>query len=535
MRRRDFFKAFGAIGLGGAATAACSDTSDNKTAKNHTATTTSAEASNLPTPDLAADPFHLGVASGDPDANSVVLWTRLMLAAAIAADHPEVPVVWTVGRTKELAPGDVVAHGTAVAKSTEGYSVHAIAEGLDPDRWYWFRFQVGSWQTPVARTRTSPAAGKSTEKLSIGVASCQDYQEGYYNAWRDAAQTDLDLIMFLGDYIYEDNPLPLSDRVKRQVEGPEPTTLDQYRARYATYKSDPHLQQAHAHCPWLVVWDDHEVENNYADLHEQTDKISPEEFAVRRAAAYQAWWEHMPVRMERPTTKDLKIYRSIEWGSLASISMLDTRQYRTDQACGDAPLQLNTPACPEVTAPGRTLMGDEQERWLLERIRNSTATWNVIGNQVVMTDLRLQNGTIVVNYDQWDGYPAERDRLLQAIRDAQKRNVVVLTGDIHLAGVGDLQTADAAGAKATVATEFVGTSISSGGLIPPSLEEMARKLLPDVKYFNAHQRGWIHCTVTPDEWLSEYRVVADNLVENSPLNTDARFKVTPGTPGAVPA
>ncbi len=442
----------------------------------------------------------------------------------------DIPVRWEVAADFDAKFVKVVASGTEVASAAHGHSVHALASALESNTWYRYRFSVGSRLSAVGRTRTTPANNATAAKLSFGFASCQDWQAGYYNAWRDMATVDLDLLLFLGDYIYEYGESKLGGAV-RQHNSDEVTDLAGYRNRYALYKSDPLLQAAHLRCPWVVIWDDHEVENNYADDHSEDDSVPTAAFLARRAAAYQAWWEHQPVRLDPPNGPDLKIYRTQHWGKLANFFMLDTRQYRTDQACGDKALQLTTPACAEVTEPGRTLTGDEEERWLLDQLDASKATWNVLGNQVVMTDLRL--GKAVLNYDQWDGYPAERQRLLEHLDTKGITNCVVVTGDIHLGGVGDLQIDDGAGGKKTVATEFVGTSISSVGLIPPDLEASARGLLKDAKYLNSHQRGWVRCEVTPKLWTSEYRVVTDNLVEESPVTIDGTFTVTPTTPGAI--
>ena len=473
-------------------------------------------------------PFTLGVASGDPDSGSVVLWTRLALEPLAGGGmQGDVPVQWEVATDDSF--DDIVASGTEPAIPRYGHSVHVIADGLEPATRYRYRFQAGAQTSAVGMTRTAPADDAPPDTWKLGVASCQDYQDGFYNAWRDVAATDLDLMIFLGDYIYEYGPAPLGPTVNRQHNSDEITDLVGYRNRYALYKGDPLLQAAHARCPWVVVWDDHEVENNYADSTPE-DPGETAGFEERRAAAYQAWWEHQPVRFGPPADGELTIYRALRWGTLANLIMLDTRQYRTDQACGDQVLQLTTPACAEVTAPGRTLLGTEQETWLFEQLDGSDTAWNVIGNQVVMTDLRV--GPVVLNFDQWDGYPEARQRLLGHLDSEGITNCVVLTGDIHLGGVGDLNLETASGAK-TVATEFVGTSISSGGLIPESLEDTARSLLTDVKYFNARQRGWLRCEVTATEWTAEYRVVQDNHIDGSPLMADGTFTVTPDRPGAV--
>jgi alkaline phosphatase D len=409
--------------------------------------------------------------------------------------------------------------------------VHAAATGLRADSWYWYRFRVGAHTSPVGRTRTLPAPDASPDRLRFAVTSCQDWEDGYYNAWRDVAAVDLDLVLFLGDYIYETAGRQVGADVVRQHPPAEATDLDGYRSRYALYRSDPLLRSAHQRCPWIVVWDDHEVQNDYAGAHSALEPqgVTPEQFLARRAAAYQAWWEHMPVRLDPPDGPDLKIYRSFRYGDLASMFMLDTRQYRDDQPCGGSGLNFDPP-CPEVDDASRTITGSEQEQWLLGGLDSSTTTWNVIGNQVVMTPIEV-NG-IVLNYDQWDGYRAERARLLDHLVEKEIVNTVVLTGDIHLAGVGGL-VSTAGDIDTLIATELVGTSIASDAGLPPGLGETVTGAVPDIEYFNADKRGWCHCVVTPEKWTAEFRVVADNRIETSPVGVDATFEISPDEPGAT--
>lgn len=463
-------------------------------------------------------PFAAGVASGDPRPDRVVLWTR----ATPAAGSGDVPLRWEVASDDTFRT--VVARGEVTALADDDFTVRVDAGGLTPDTRFRFRFLAGTAEVR-GTTRTAPAAGAAVRELRFGFGSCQDFQNGYYAAHRDIAAAELDLMVWLGDYIYEYGPRAGAVRAHT---GGECTTLADYRARYALYRSDADLQAAHASCPWLVVWDDHEVENNYADAVAEDAGVAPEAFLERRAAAYRAWWEWMPTRLPRPEGASLKIYRDVTWGSLARVFLLDGRQYRSDQACGDAILST-APPCPEWSTGDRTMLGAEQEAWLLDGLRASTATWNVLGNQVVMGDARL-NGA-VLNFDQWDGYPQARQRLLTAIRDAGRTNVVAVTGDIHLSAVADVRLDDG---TTTVLTEFVGTSIASGALLPPSLEGFIG-LFPALKYLNVQQRGWVRNTVTPERWTAEFRAVEDVTKASSPVSTDATFTVTPDRPGAVRA
>jgi alkaline phosphatase D len=303
---------------------------------------------------LPDDPFRLGVASGEPTASSVILWTRLApdpLAVGGGMPAEPVPVAWQVMADEEGEEWeDVVADGTAVADPADAHALHVDVPGLEPGTWYRYRFVVDPWVSATGRTRTAPAAG-ATGPLVVGQASCQDWQDGYYAAHRDLAAAGLDLLVFLGDYIYEAAAAPIGGEIVRSHDSPEPTTLDEYRARYALYKSDADLQAAHAACPWVLIWDDHEVDNNYAADADQ-DGGDPEAFRQRRAAAYRAWWEHQPVRLPAPDGPDLPIFRRLDLGDLATLLLVDGRQYRSDQACGAPALSLEPP-CPEITAPGR--------------------------------------------------------------------------------------------------------------------------------------------------------------------------------------
>lgn len=313
----------------------------------------------------------------------------------------------------------------------------------------------------MGRTKTLPRPQDDVGALTLAFVSCSDYQTGYFNAYRAIAQDDLDLVLHLGDYIYEYGPNPSG---VRQHNGPEIVTLEDYRRRYALYHADPDLQAAHAAAPWVVIWDDHEVENNYAgDIPEAREKgeapVTREDFLARRAAAYQAYYENLPLRRSSmPKGADMHLYRRFSYGQLATFSMLDTRQYRTDQPCGDG----FKPVCAAVMDPNATLTGPEQERWLLEGLQQSQARWNAIGQQVMMARYNWPfDPQVILNMDQWDGYQQARQRLLGFMAQHQVQNPVVLTGDIHSAWVGDLKTDFLDPSSATVGTEFVTTSISA--------------------------------------------------------------------------
>jgi len=472
--------------------------------------------------------FALGIASGQPHASGMVLWTRLT-----GAGLPErVPVHWELARDEGFA--DVVAQGDEHAEAGWSHSVHAEPAGLAPGRWYWYRFRALGQQSPVGRTRTAPAPDAAAT-LNFVITSCQRWDVGHYAAWRHVAQEQLDVVMFLGDYIYE---YASKAGAVRQVEGGERVhTLDQYRARYATHKSDPALQAAHACAPWLLVWDDHEVDNDYANL--QGQDLQPD-FPAQRAAAYRAYWEHMPFpKSARPVGPDMRIVSRLDWGTLARIHLLDDRQYRDVQVCpksgrgGSNTVTLKN--CPEFMDEKRTLLGMEQEGWLADGW-DLKRPWNLLAQQTLMarfswTDPADGGGTYWT--DGWDGYAPSRDRLLGTLVQRKVPGVVVLGGDVHSNYVADLK-ADFDDARSTVvASEFCGTSITSLSL-PQSRIDAARAFNPHVRYGRGDQRGYMRFALDAKQLQMQVRVV-DALDPASGVTTAARFTVDAATPGAVPS
>ena len=522
------------------AIAACSDSLDttNSSAKT-TASTTAAPvaATDAPTTSVATtttstiadvqlvgDPFTLGIASGDPDATSVVLWTRLAPEPYTGGGMPpnDIDVLWEVSATDDFA--EIAFSGSETATAAHGHTVHAVAQ-LDQGDWF-YRFRVGRYTSPVGITRPAPASDAPLAQAKFAAASCQNFPAGYYAAHRDIAEQQPDFTVWLGDYIYEGAGVPFDpNATTREHIGEEPTTLDGYRNRYGQYKSDPQLQASHASCPWFVIWDDHEVENNYAGLTPQ-DPADGAGFQDRRFAAYQAWWEHQPVRLDPPVSaaQEYRIYRDTQWGDLIEVALLDGRQYRSDQACGDVTLSLDPP-CPEALDPSRTMLGAAQEQWLLDTLSASTSAWNLIGNQVVLADATF-NGA-VLNYDQWDGYPVAGDRLLQAIADADIQNLVVVTGDIHLAAVAQLRAGDRSTGR-NIGAEFVTTSISSSSNVDEALADVL-KSFPNLVDAELVYRGYTMHTVTPERWTAEYRIVTDVSDPDSEVTTFGTYTIEAGS------
>jgi alkaline phosphatase D len=465
---------------------------------------TSSAPTTAPPVTLDRDPFTLGVASGDPDASSVVLWTRL--TGELPADG--IDVEWEA----IAADGTTLDSGTVLAEAANGRSIHVVASLTEPAD---FRFRAGGFESPTGRAAPLDAG----ETLRIATASCQHYETGFYAAHRDIAEWSPDLVLFLGDFIYEGEAVPVGPGRVRTHEGPEPTDVEGYRSRYATYLADEQLQASRAACPWLVIWDDHEVENNYAGLVPE-DPAESAAFEARRRAAYRAWWEHMPTRLPPPDpeTGDFRIHRSLDVGDLIAISALDGRQYRSDQVC-DSVLDAGPP-CPGWDDDSRTMLGADQEAWLAERFASSTARWNCVAQQTVMTDLRFAESGAILNYDQWDGYHPARERLLAAAPS----DLVVLTGDIHLAGIGYL--GDPAGPPAGV--EFVTSSISSSANVPPELAPLLVSYtnVVDAELFH---RGYTRHTITAEQWIAEYRMVDDETDPDSAVSTWKTFVVDHGS------
>ena len=478
-------------------------------------------------PRWSASPFSLGIASGDPAHDGVVLWTRLAPDPLTGGGMPPEPVEvrWEVADDESM--GRIVRSGRATAAAGWAHSVHVEVDGLRANRPYWYRFHAGDATSPVGRTRTLPRSGDEVDRLRFAFASCQHYEVGFFTAYRHLAAEDLDLVFHLGDYIYES---PGRDNQPRKHQGLELGTLQDYRNRYAQYKLDPDLQAAHAAFPWIVTADDHEVDNNYANATSENDD-PPDAFLRRRAAAYKAYYEHMPLRRRSvPSGPAIQLYRQFTYGKLASFFVLDTRQFRTDQACGDG---LKAP-CPGQADPSATLLGAAQERWLFDAVSKSKGQWNVLPQQVMMAKVDHAPGPDErYSMDQWSGYDACRTRLMEFFAARKPSNPVVLTGDIHSNWVNDLKVDFRNPNAAAVATEFVGTSISSGGdgvdQTPRMKDVLAEN--PFVK-FQSSQRGYVSCAVTKEAWHADYQVLDYVSRPGAPRKTRASFKVTSGRPGA---
>ena len=478
---------------------------------------------------LPEELFALGVASGDPLPDSVILWTRVVAdpfdpGGGIGTEP--IPVRWEIAADEDFS--EVVGEGGTVTDSALAHSVHIDPSGLEPDTRYWYRFTVGDRVSPVGRTRTAPAAGANPDRFRFAFASCQNMQAGHWSAHRRLVEEEIDLVVFLGDYIYEESPRTGAARTYRS---PPPVDLDTYRQRWGDYKSDADLQAVHAAVPWVNTWDDHEVVNNYAGLVPEgvsaDDEAAIAEFTERRRAAYQVFYEHLPLRLDPPDGDEFVLHRSVAWGNLVNFFVLDTRQHRSDQIEGIPDLPVGAgPITAAAQDESRTMLGPEQEAWLGEELSATDAAWNVIAQAVVMAPFPLL--AEVFNLDQWDGYPAARRRLLNQLEGVS--NPVVISGDVHLSALGHIPSDPDDPASAPLATEIVGTSISS--TFPEDfvdLIESTASALPYVSYVNAKERGYVVCDLTPEEMRIDYRVVSTTATPDAGVETRSSFVVPSGT------
>lgn len=468
---------------------------------------------------FTSTPFLLGVASGDPLHDRVVIWTRLVVEPTDVASTPtdEVDVIWEVSTTEDFA--DVLFKGMVATGPDVGHSVHVDVDGLDSDAVYWYRFVLGEFTSPVGRTRTLPCVDAQPALWRMGFATCQNWLTGFYAAHRSMAEQKLDLIVFLGDYIYEGgNAGPVRDHGSS-----EPTTLEGYRNRHGLYRSDPDLQACHASAPWVVIQDDHEVDNNYTGVLWR----SAEDTRARLAAAYQAWWEHMPVRVRPQPDGSVETQRSLHIGTLAQVVVLDGRQYRDDQPCGD----VIGPRCDEAD-DDRAFLGAEQEAWLDEVIAENGPKWTIVGSPVVM--LPMDFGGAFLNPDQWDGYPAARQRFIDAFdTHSPDTHVVVFSGDIHCSGWGwvpaDPFVPDGAARLSEVIVTPISSIISDDRFVSLAGVLAAQ---PHIGWFDATHNGWVEAELSEEEMQVRYWSVVDITSPSSPVEVFRELLLTRGT---VPA
>lgn len=484
---------------------------------------------------LPDNPFRLGVASGDPWPDGFVLWTRL--APRPLDERGGMPTANVVVRY-EIATDQgfrqIVRTGEEIARPELSHSVHAEIEGLLPARRYWYRFFAGDYVSQIGTVRTAPEAGAVVDKVRIGVAGCQRYEDGLYTAYQYlAAEPDLDAIFHYGDYIYEYAGLTASGgkpAVRMPAGTAEIYSLDDYRRRYAQVKLDPDLQAAHSAAAFLITIDDHEVDNNWAGEFDESDTPSAA-FLVRRTNALQAWYEHQPVRKaQMPGWGKTQLYRRLDYGRLLRINLLDTRQFRDKQRCSVG--QTSPCRTPDQVA-NEQFLGQAQEAWLRDGLSNDIG-WNLLAQQVMVMPFHYPASRSAgrVNQESWSGYPEARQRLIDDITGKGLKNVVIATGDVHKHHVGNLPVDPARLDGPVLATEFVCTSISSGGdgEALPADWAMSPAENPHNKLIDG-RRGYQVFTVEPRVWTTDVRVIDRVTTPGGKISALAQFEVDPRNPG----
>jgi alkaline phosphatase D len=506
-----------------AATTASTSTTSTSTSTSTTTAASTTSTTTVPPVVFPGDVFTMGVASGDPLTDRVILWTRLAVdpsSAGGAMGSDDIAVTWEVAVDGGFS--EIVSAGSAVAEERYAHSVHADADGLEAGQEYFFRFRAGNRVSPVGRTRTLPSG--APDRFRFALTTCQDPQTGEYGAWRDiAARDDIEAVIFTGDYIYETPPLDFSPAAdgRRIWNNPAPADLDGFRLRYAKVKGDPGLQAAHAAAPWFVMWDDHEITDNYWSGGAGQFDFAGGDFITRRTAAYQAWWEHQPVRLDPPVDGSLVVYRSARVGDLVEFFIVDTRQYADEPPCRASSRFDLGADCVERDDPGRSLLGAEQEAWLLDGLGRAETRWTSLVSPSMFSGLDARTSGDVPEYylEAWDGYTAARNRIADEL--AEVSNPVVLSGDYHASFALDVGPGFG---RDLIAPEFMSTAISSA---PFGAE--VRPNNPHVRHF-AGDNGYLVCSVDADTWTVEYRTVTDVWDAASPVETTARFVVDAGRP-----
>lgn len=470
---------------------------------------------------LLSDPFALGVASGEPSTDGFVIWTRLLI------DEPADAVQVSYEVAVDAAFKKTVRRGTTAALAELAYSLHIVIEGLQPGRDYWYRFHCSGSVSPTGRSRTIPA---TPSRLRAALVSCQHWEHGYFSAYADIIEQDPDVVLHVGDYIYEksfgEGPMA------RRFPSAEPRTLQEYRARYALYRSDPHLRDAHAAVPFVATWDDHEVQNDYAGSESALGE-SPDAFHARRAAAYRAYFEHMPLRPQSLVAGgEVQLFRTLRWPGLATLYVLDTRQYRSVQPCSAGSSKQGHPIdrCSEVDAPSRTMLGTPQEQWLAQNLAAETSPWSVLVQQTLFAPMQLRGGTLWSDF--WDAYASSRRTVLGALSQRPVQNALILGGDLHSFWVNDVHARPLDDRSAVIATEVITSCLASRNG-PPSLLDDVRLRNAHVKHLDNSHSGYALLDIHASHTSIELRAVVNLLDRQSRTRKLETFVVENGRPGAV--
>jgi alkaline phosphatase D len=437
-------------------------------------------------PASPSDPFGFGVASGDPTSSTIVLWTRLADADGQPVSTNDVTLTWRLAADEAFS--NVLQSGEAVAQGADGHSVHVLVADLQADTTIFYRFELGEHISIVGRTWTLPDQA-APRAVRLAACSCQQYEEGFFGAYRGMDDDDPDLVVHLGDYVYERRG---TDPIVRTQPAQNPTDLVGIRSLWAAARTDSDLAAAHASRPWVMMWDDHEIAGDHAG------RVT----GGQGDAAYQAWWEFQPTSAERPVPGvPFVTHRMVDLGT-ARLWLLDTRQYRSVQVCEALPDLPGIERCDEVDDPARTMLGSEQEQWLYEGINPDDGRWDIVAQQTVMADLSISlAGPVAINNDQWDGYPAARERLLAAFSGHER--AMVLSGDLHAAMVNSVEsdlvkvgTVDGSGTSALpeIVTPSVTTHMSSSIATGLSLALLGKR---HISMFDPDLHGYVLLDVDP--------------------------------------
>jgi alkaline phosphatase D len=468
-----------------------------------------------------------GVASGDPRPDRVVLWTRAPETAQPPAGEA-IGVQYQVATSPSFAPDTIAVQGEVATEGSADFTVKVMAEGLTPATRYYYRFWTATgYQSVVGRTKTAPAPEAHPDLVSFAFVSCQAFTDGFYTVFARLAQEDVDFCVHLGDTMYEGGSSTVEAHSVREDPIGEATSLATYRQKYQLYLCDPHLREVRRRFPWVVLWDDHELLNNYAGT------VIAEQDLQRQRDAYTAFLEYTPVQPIEPLSPrgvpNIRLYRQFSFGDLLDIFALDERQYRDGVVCER---DLLTTACPELEDPARTMLGEAQKSWLESALLASQARWKCLLNEVMMMRLALANldprgaaglppmllhvpaltdESLYIDLDAWDGYPAERAELLQFLADQQVRNVVVCTGDIHHSFAGVLRPNFTDPTSPVVAVEIVGSSVSSMNVTDmlgrdptPLARQLIPRVNPHVEYLDLKYHVYTKVVVTPEQMDVSY-------------------------------
>lgn len=487
-------------------------------------------------------PFTLGVASGDPLPDGFVIWTRL--APLFNAEDGSgglsdpVKVRWKIASDENMV--NVIKQGQIIAQAQLAHSVHVDITGLEASRPYWYQFEALGAQSPIGRSLTAPPIYEASP-IKTGFVSCSHWELGYFSAYRHLTSEKPDLVFFLGDYIYENSNPQNSSKIVRSHGSGVSQDLAGYRNRYALYKTDPDLQALHACCPSVVTWDDHEVQNDYAGQWSKDPKVSIKNFLRRRSAAYQAFYEHMPLRLSSlPGRNEMRIYRRINYGSLACFHVLDDRQYRDRLGCiadgKNRGGRIAPESCPDLQDPARSMLGQEQENWLNEGFKNSKSRWNIISQGLMVAPLLqpdAKSGILGHWTDAWDGYMANRDRILASLQKYRVNNPVFWSGDIHSFWANDLHAQKENPESLIVATELVGSSITANG---PSYRRVTEQVLPHnphVRFFDSRPRGYVSVDIKLSQMTARFQAISDCRDNSAKVSTLKTLAILDGSPGII--